>query len=157
MNIDSCLSRETAQKIQELPAIQSHAACRRPKSFPGEMDKDGATAPGDAGPRIVVDLDDNVIEAVGAPKTVAWFIGRAPERAVIAAGGRVLAPGIARTDAPERQQCPGPEQAIGPPPNPNRMKPSGGRGAVAFSLGGLNAGAADRDGKDIAACKKPAL
>ena len=110
------------------------------------MDENGAAAAGHARPGIVVDFDDYVVEAVAAAEPVAWFIGRAPEAVVIAPVVRVLAPGIVRADAADRQQCPRPRQAIGAPPQPHWQKSAARGAAVAFALIGLDAGAAERHG-----------
>src|SRR5262249_51798858 len=40
------------------------------------------------------------VEAVAPPEPVAWFIGRAVERAVVAAGGSILPPSEDGGDAP---------------------------------------------------------
>jgi len=90
---------------------------------------------GDAGPRIVVNFDNEIVEAVGAPQPVAWFIGRPVEGPIVPSIGRVFAPGIVGADPPDRQQGARPRQAVGSPPQPNRMKLPGRRRAVAFPLG----------------------
>ena len=66
------------------------------KSWPGDMDEHRAAAAGDAGPGIVVDFDDQVVEPSCRQQPVAWFIGRPPERPIIAPVRRVLAPGVDR-------------------------------------------------------------
>ena len=62
------------------------------------MDEDRAAAPGNARPGVVVELDYDVVETVGAAQPVAWFIGRPPEGVIVAAIGGLLAPGIVRFD-----------------------------------------------------------
>ena len=85
--------------IRVLPVIRLRAgfadrACRSAtqpavgaKSWPGHVDEYGAAAAGDARPGVVVDFDDQIVEVVGAAEPVAWFIGRAPERSVVAPVG----------------------------------------------------------------------
>ncbi len=63
------------------------------------MDEHGTAATGDAGPRIVIDLNKEVIEVIVAPKPVAWFIGRPPEGAVVPPVGGVFTPRVGRADA----------------------------------------------------------
>ena len=98
------------------------------------MDEHGAAPAGDAGPRVVVDFDEEVVEVVVAPEPVAWFIGRAPERPVVAPVGRVLAPGVAgRCGAPAAASAAGNWRSArhhsrsgrkrprGVPPSPSRL------------------------------------
>ena len=66
------------------------------------MNENRAAATGDPGPRVVVDLDEHVVEAVAAPKPVAWFIGRPREGAVVAPVGWVFAPGVVAADPADR-------------------------------------------------------
>src|SRR5579863_2034684 len=93
---------------------QRHAAGGRRKARPRDMDEHGAAQAGDARPRIVIELKEQVIEAVLAPEAVAWFIGRAPKAAIVAPVGWVFAPGIRSADTARRQQRPRPRL---PPPS----------------------------------------
>jgi len=121
------------------------------------MDEDRTAQPGDARPAVVIDLDHEIVEAVVAAEPVAWFIGRAPEMAVIAPIRRVLAPGIVRGDPTRRQQCARPGQPVGSPPQPQRTKPAGRRAAIAFALCCPDSGAAERHRDRSAAGEEPAL
>jgi hypothetical protein len=98
------------------------------------MDENGTASTGHARSRIVVDLNDEIVKAVGPPQAVAWFIGRLAERLVVAPIVRILAPSIAWSDPPNWQKHTRARQAIGPPPQSNRAKPANGRRAVAFPL-----------------------
>ena len=93
----------------------------------------------------MVNLDDQIVENVGAAQAVAWFTGRPPERPVIAPIQRILAPSEIRRDPPRRQGGAGPQQAVGPPPQPDRTKPSGRGPAVALALVRLDTAAAERN------------
>jgi hypothetical protein len=68
------------------------------------MQEYSAAATGNARPSVVVDFDNQIVEAVGAPQPVAWFIGRPVEGPVVAPIGRIFAPGVVRANAPDRQQ-----------------------------------------------------
>ena len=105
----------------------------------------------------MVDFDDQVVESVVATEPVAWFIGRPTKGPVVAAVVRILAPGVGRADPAHRQRSVRPRQAIGPPPQPDRMKPAARGAAVALALVGLDSGAAERDRDDEAPGKEPAL
>src|SRR4249919_2133647 len=106
------------------------------------MPEYSAAVAGNPRPSVVVNFDNEIVEAVGAPQPVAWFIGRPVEGPVIPPIGRVFAPGVVGPDPPDRQQGARPRQAVGSPPQPNRMKLPGRRRAVAFPLGRFDAGPA---------------
>src|SRR5207248_458861 len=106
------------------------------------MQEYSAAVTGNARPRVVVNFDNEIIEAIGTPQPVAWFIGRPVEGPVVPSIGRIFAPGVVGADPPDRQQGARPRQAVGSPPQPNRMKLTGRRRAVAFPLGRFDAGSA---------------
>ena len=82
---------------------QGYAPSSRREPRPRDMDEYGAAAAGHSGLRVVVNLDKQVVEAVVAPKAVAWFTGRPLKGSIIAPVGRIFAPGIGGTDAAQRQ------------------------------------------------------
>src|SRR5262245_25833600 len=109
------------------------------------MEEHGAAATCHPGTHVVIDLDDEVVEAIIAPEAIAWFIGRPPERPVVAAVGGIFAPGDVRVDPPRGQEGAGPRVAIRPPPQlPQTEPPSRGR-AVSLPFVGADAGAAKHD------------
>jgi hypothetical protein len=63
------------------------------------VDEYRTAASGDPGPRIVVDLDNQIVESIGAPEPITWFIGRAPESAIVAPVGRIFTPSVGGADA----------------------------------------------------------
>jgi hypothetical protein len=106
------------------------------------MDEYGAAPPSDAWPRIMIELDDHVIEMIGAPKAIARCVGLRANRLIVSAVVRLFAPGINETYPPRGQQRAGVRAAIRAPPQPHQAKLAAGRGAVAFALVGADAGAA---------------
>jgi len=106
------------------------------------MQEYSAAAASNARPSVMVDFDNEIVEAVGAPQPVTWFIGRPVEGPVVPPIGRVFAPGVVGANPPDRQQGARPRQAVGSPPQPNRMKLPGRRRAVAFPLDRFDAGPA---------------
>jgi hypothetical protein len=67
------------------------------------MDEHRAAAAGQARPRIVIDLDDEVIKMIIAPKAVARLPRRDADRAIVmSAVARVFAPSVQRSDAAKR-------------------------------------------------------
>ena len=125
----------------QVAARKRDTACRRAKTRPRDMNKDSAAVAGHARAGVMVDLDDKIVKAIAALEVVAWFIGRPPERPVVASVLGVFAPGIVRRYAPHRQKGTRTRQAVCPPPQPNRMKSAGRRGAIAFAFRRLDAGA----------------
>jgi hypothetical protein len=109
------------------------------------MNEDRAAAPRHAWERIVVEFDDEIVEAVVPSQPITWFSGRPPKGLVIAAVRWVLAPGIVGPDPAQGEQGPGRRQAVGAPPQPDGVKPAGRRAAIAFALVGPHAAAAERD------------
>jgi hypothetical protein len=121
------------------------------------MDENGAAPAGHARSRIMVDLNDEIVKAVGPPQAVAWFTGRPMERPVVAPVVWVFAPRIVRPDPSNRQKPTRADQSIGPPPQPNRAEPANGCRAVTFPLRCLGAGSSQCDPKNSISRREPAL
>jgi hypothetical protein len=121
------------------------------------VDEHGAAAPSDARSGIVVDLDNQIIEAVVAAEAVAWFIGRPPERPIITPVMRIFAPGIVRPYAANGQRCTRPLHAVGTPPQPHRVKYAVRRAAVTFMLQGPDTGSPERNRQGQGAGNQPTL
>ena len=123
------------------------------------MQENSAAATGHAGPRVVIDFDDQIVEAVGPRQAIAWFTGRPLERLVVAPIGWVFTPGVVRPDPPDRQQSARPRPAIGAPPQPNRMELPGRRRAIALAFGArrFDARAAQGGADDALPSDKPGL
>ena len=115
------------------------------------MNEDRTAKPSDSRTGIVVDLDNQVVEAVLAPQPVAWFIGRAPEGPVVAAVAWIFAPGVVGAYPAHWQEGARPRQAIGAPPQADRAESSDWRAAVALALERPDAGAAQRHANGLAA------
>jgi hypothetical protein len=98
------------------------------------VNENSAAVAADARAGVMVDFDDQIVKPIGTLQTIAWFIGRPPERTVIAPVFGVFAPGIVRRYSPDRQQGTRVRQAIRTPPQPDRMKLAGGRRAIAFAF-----------------------
>ena len=68
------------------------------------MNEYSAAVAGNARARVMVDFDDEIVKPIVALEVVAWFIGRPPERQVVAPVLGVFAPGIVRSYATDRQE-----------------------------------------------------
>ena len=121
------------------------------------MKEDRAAATRDAGPRIVVDLNDHVIEGVGAPQAVARPIRFELDRPVVAPVGRVFAPPVQRPNRPYRQPSAWPGQAVGAPPKSNQVETTRGGRAISLALIGLDSSAAERHRNPPGPSRQPAL
>jgi len=82
------------------------------------VDEDRAAAAGDAWPGVVINLDDQVVQPIVAPESIAWFIGRPPKWTIVAPVFGILAPRIGAADLPNRQRGARRRKAIRPPPEP---------------------------------------
>ena len=157
MNYNSRLGRQPAQQPLQVAARKRDTARSRGKTRPRDMNEYSAAVAGNARPGVMVDFDDQIIESIGALEPVPWFIGRPPERAVIASVRGVFAPGVVHRDSPDRQEGTRARQAVRPPPQPNRMKSAGRRSAVAFAFRRLDACPAQSRADRALPCHEPSL
>ena len=103
MNLDSCFRTNPAEQLLQGAHSQCNAAGGRRVVRADQMQEYCAAPARDAGPGIVVDFDDAVVEMVLAPKPVTGFIGGAPERPVVAPVRGIFTPGSCPIDAADRQ------------------------------------------------------
>ena len=157
MNYNSRLGRQPAQQPLQVAARKRDTARSRGKTRPRDMNEYSAAVADNPRPGVMVDFDDQIVESIGALEPVPWFIGRPPERAVIPPVRGVFAPGIVRRDSPDRQEGTRAWQAVRPPPQPNRMKLAGRRGAVAFAFRRLDACPAQSRADRAPVCHEPSL
>ena len=106
--------------------------------------------------RVVVDLDNEIIEMIVAHQPVAAVLAIQPHRLIVMAARGIFAPGVFGPDGANRQKGAGPRMAVGAPPQlpwPERAL----RGAaVAFAFVGLDAAAPERDRYGLPAGRQPA-
>jgi hypothetical protein len=112
--------------------------------LPRQMQKHGAAAPGNAWPRVVVDLDNEIVETIGARQAVTAAIRRQPHRLVIMPVAGVFAPGVLGLDPPYRQVRPWPDVAVGAPPQLPRAEGASRGPAIALALVGEDAAPSQR-------------
>src|SRR6266545_3609572 len=116
VNIDSRSWPKPAEDPPQVATRERDAARGRRTIRPRKVQEHRAAAPGHPRSGIVVDLDDQVVKGVVAPEPVAWFIGRPPERPVVAPIPGIFTPSHLRVDAPGGQERARLGVAIGPPP-----------------------------------------
>jgi hypothetical protein len=108
------------------------------------MDEDRTAAARDPWSRIVINLDDHVVERISAPQTIAGLPGLQPDCTIVTSVRWVFAPSVQWADRSDGQKRPRPRQAVGAPPKADEPKASGRRGAVALPLVNLRSAAAER-------------
>ena len=155
-NIDLRPRIKTPQKQPQRITLHRYASRGRAVSWPRDVDEHRAPPAGDAGPCVVIKRDNQIIEMILPHEPIPRGSGRSPDMPVIVPVGRVLAPGVLRTDAEHRQQSPWPQPAIGAPPQAFETKPPGGRRAVPFALVGLDTTAPERNGNAECSSGEPA-
>src|SRR5438128_5567073 len=109
------------------------------------MNEDGAAPTRHARARVMIDLDDEIIELIVPPQAVAAVIGRALEGTVVAAIGGIFTPSKGRINASGRQQCRRVRMAIRAPPQADEAKAAARRRAITLEFVGANAAAAEHD------------
>jgi hypothetical protein len=102
MNDNSRLGRQPEHQPLQVATRKRDTASSRAKTRPRDMNEYRAAAAGDPRAHIMVDFDDQIVEPIGALEAVAWFIGRPPERAIVAPVFGVFAPGIVGCDSSDR-------------------------------------------------------
>ena len=120
------------------------------------MHEHGAAAAGDARPRVVVELDDVVVEMIGAREPVAFAFLRDMDRLIIVPVVGVLAPAVAETDSPCRQKSARARPAVSAPPQTDKPENSTRAAAVALTFVDLDPRAADRHRNGQRAGQEPA-
>jgi hypothetical protein len=75
MNLDSRIRAYSAHQHFEITRPERNTAGGGLEARPSDMQEHRTAAPSNARPRVVIDLDDEVIEAVCAHEPIAWFIG----------------------------------------------------------------------------------
>jgi hypothetical protein len=101
-NVDLGLWAKIFQQATQLFLWHGDAAGGGRQARACEMQEDCASAAGNARARVVVDFDNEIIEMIIPPQPVSSLSRRQPDRPVVAAVGRVLAPGVCRRYAPDR-------------------------------------------------------
>src|SRR5262249_55588772 len=108
------------------------------------MDEHRATASGDTRPRIVINLDDEVIKIIDARQPIsACGCGHFDWPIILAVSG-IFAPTIRRGYALYRQRCRRTRVLVRTPPQPPEPEAAARRAAIAFALVGLDSAASER-------------
>ena len=120
------------------------------------MQEHRAAAAGDARMRVVIDLDNEIVEVIVALEPVAAPGPIQSHRLVVVPARRVFAPGIFWPDGSNGQEGARPGMAIVPPPQLPGPERAFWSPAVAFALVGLNPAASERDWNGLPARGQPA-
>jgi hypothetical protein len=120
------------------------------------MDKDGAAAARNPRSRVVIELDNEIIQRILSRKAVGLAVLGDGDPLIVSAVVRLFAPTVISSDASHRQVRSGPDLAIGAPPQSLQTEAAAWRGAVAFTFVGFDAAAAKRHRQSEGACNQQA-
>jgi hypothetical protein len=120
------------------------------------VDEDRAAAAGDARPRIVVNLDDKIIEIIYTCQPIGTCIRWHLDRSIIMAIGRVFAPTVRRGYPLCRKGCCWSRMPVGPPPKPPEPETAPRCTAVAFAFVRLDSATPERHWQSQHSCHEPA-
>src|SRR5665213_4265693 len=153
---DARVRPQPSQQMQHCRFRHRNAARGRPEILSRQMQEHGAGAATDARRAVVVDLDDEIIEMVGALEPVA--VARSPEAygLVVMAAPGFFAPGVFRRDGANGQKCARSRVAIGAPPQLPGPEDAPGSPAIALALVGADAAPPQRDRHRLSAHYEPA-
>ena len=98
------------------------------------MNKYGAASLCDPGTRIVIDLNDEIVETIFSRKPVAFGVRRHLDGAVVAAVSGILAPGVGAADPACREGGAWAWMPVGAPPQPLESERAARRTSVAFTF-----------------------
>src|SRR5439155_1450896 len=144
-NQEPRLRSQHCQESLQVIARERHASRRRRPIRSRHMNDDGAAPTRHARARVMVDLDDEIVEVIVPPEAVAAVIGRALERTVVAAIGGIFTPSKGRINASGRQQCRRVRMAIRAPPQADEAKAAARCRAITLEFVGAKSAAAEHD------------
>ena len=125
-------------------ALERHTTSSGAKSRAGDVNENRAAAARDPRTAVVIELDNQVVEVIGAPEAIARLVRAAPDCTIVPTIGGVLDPRIVAPNGAHWQQCARTGQPVRAPPEPYQPERAAGCRAIAFPLVGRNPGAAER-------------
>src|ERR1700722_9341083 len=144
------------QELQHGRLLHRNASGGRRKIRARQMKEHRTAATGNPGLRVVINLDDEIVEMIVAPQPVAAVIMAERERSVVMAAGGVFTPGVLGPDGANRQKGLRSQRTIGAPPQlPWPESPLWGS-AVALALVGDDSTPPQGDRDGVGAGGEPA-
>jgi hypothetical protein len=125
-----------------------NATGRGRAAWPHEVEKDGTAEPLDAGSRIVVGGNDDVICAIHPPEGFVAFSGGAADQPIILALSNIFTPGVARFAALRGETRSRARAAICPVKDRSKLPNSNGACPITLALQVFSPGPAQETGKD---------
>src|ERR1700733_4428768 len=104
------------QELLHRRLCHRNASGGRRKIWARQMKEHRAAAAGNRGLRVVIDLDDEIVEMILARQPVAVVIMAECEGPIVMAAGGIFTPGIVGADGANRQKGPRSREKIGAPP-----------------------------------------
>jgi len=129
---------ETRQHPPQGIEFERDAAGGRSKAFSCGVDEDRTAASGNAWARIVINLDDEIVEIVAPSQSIGRRFGRHFDPAIVPPVGRVLAPSIVGRNSLHRQRGRRSRMLVGAPPQLPQAETAARRTTIAFALVGLD-------------------
>src|SRR5579863_9576704 len=104
LNDQDCVTCESRQELTQILLPQRDAAFRRRKARPCAMKKNRAARAFASWAQIIVEDDDEIVEAIFAPKRFVVRLSRQSNEPVIITGQRVVAPAKLTADGKNWQR-----------------------------------------------------
>src|ERR1700733_3749160 len=136
------------QELQHGRLLHRNASGGRRKIRARQMKEHRTAAPDNPGLRVVIDLDDEIVEMIVAPQSITAVIMAERARPVVVAAGRVFTPGVPGADGANRQKGVRSRRTVGAPPQSQWPESPLWGSAVALALVGDDSTPphGDRDG-----------
>src|ERR1700761_9440828 len=120
------------------------------------MKEYGAAATGDRGLRIVINLDDEIIEMIITAEPVASLVLPEVDGPIVTPAVGVFTPGVFRADRANGQKGRWPRVTVGAPPQPPGPESTARSTAVALALVGNDSAASQGHRNQVRARHQPA-
>jgi hypothetical protein len=145
------------QQAAKVPGVQGHTAGGGTEARARDVDENRAAAAGNARPGIMIELDNEVVEMIRPPKSVAGTAFRQQYGPVVPSIQRIFTPAVILPDTPDRKQRFRTDGAVGPPPEPPGPKPAARGSAVPLVFIGPDSRAAESNRHPACPGNKPSL
>jgi hypothetical protein len=120
------------------------------------MDEHRAAAAGNAGPRVMINLDNEIVEMILTRQAIGSRMGADLDGLIVMAIGGVFTPAVRRSDALCRERGKWTCVPVRTPPEPAEAERAARGAAITFAFVGLNSAASERHRQYECSGRKPA-